>query len=415
MTHQSNRIRSVSVFRYDPSMHDEGHYDWYDVEIEDESLTTILDVLLNIQKEQDPSLSFRYACRVSMCGSCAMVVNGKERLACKTVVGDLKEKETTIRPLNHFPIVKDLVVDMDPFFEKYKEALPYFDPKEDTEEPAVIKPDSKERVDIGLSTECIACGCCVSSCSMVNYHDAYCGPAALNRAFTLLADSRDGLTDQRMSNVLESCYNCRTELNCTDVCPKEISPTRAIKYIQKQACLDAFRKKEKVPENKNLLTEDTIPIETKDSSRRRFLKQMTYGLGAATAVVVGGVLASATVGPALRKAHKQWVRLGNINEFPQDHVSTVNIRFTVQDGFYKNDKTMPVLIKSSKNKITVYSSRCTHLGCTVRWDEGKQLFLCACHGGAFHPDGSVKDGPPPKPLDRYAFKIRDGALFVEVV
>ena len=119
MTHQSNRIRSVSVFRYDPSMHDEGHYDWYDVEIEDESLTTILDVLLNIQKEQDPSLSFRYACRVSMCGSCAMVVNGKERLACKTVVGDLKEKETTIRPLNHFPIVKDLVVDMDPFFEKY--------------------------------------------------------------------------------------------------------------------------------------------------------------------------------------------------------------------------------------------------------------------------------------------------------
>ena len=83
----------------------------------------------------DPSLSFRYACRVSMCGSCAMVINGKERLACKTVVGDLKEKKITIRPLNHFPIIKDLVVDMDPFFEKYKEAMPYFDPKEDTEEP----------------------------------------------------------------------------------------------------------------------------------------------------------------------------------------------------------------------------------------------------------------------------------------
>ena len=410
-----DRVKTVSVFRYDPSIHDEGHYDTFEIQIEDERLTTILDVLLKIQKERDPTLSFRFACRVSMCGSCALVINGKERLACKTVVGDLKEKAITIRPLNHFPIIKDLVVDMDPFFEKYKEAMPYFDPKEDTEEPAVIKPDSKERVDIGLSTECIACGCCVSSCSMVNYHDAYCGPAAINRAFTLLADSRDGLNEQRMSKVLESCYSCRTELNCTDVCPKEISPTRAIKYIQKQACLEPFRKKEKPPKNEALIPNEATLMVGKDSSRRRFLKQMTYGLGAATAVVVGGVLASATVGPALRKSPKQWVRVGNMNDFLQDRVSTVYIQFTVQDGIYKSDKTIPILVKSGINKITVFSSRCTHLGCTVRWDDGKQLFLCACHGGAFNPDGSVKDGPPPKSLDYYAHRITDGSLFVEVV
>ena len=192
-------------------------------------------MLLKIQTEQDPSLAFRYACRVSMCGSCGMVINGRERLACKTVVADLKEKEINLRPLNHFPVVKDLVVDMDPFFEKYKVALPFFDPAARPDEPAVIPPDSRERQDIGLSTECIACGCCVSSCTMVNHHDAYCGPAAVNRAFTLIADSRDGLRQERLAAVLESCYHCRTELNCTEVCPKEISPTRAIKYLQKQA------------------------------------------------------------------------------------------------------------------------------------------------------------------------------------
>ena len=118
MAETKKQLMEVSVFRYDPSIHDEGHFDTFEIQIEDESLTTILDVLLKIQKEQDPSLSFRFACRVSMCGSCAMVINGRERLACKTVVGDLKEGRITIRPLNHFPVVKDLVVDMDPFFEK---------------------------------------------------------------------------------------------------------------------------------------------------------------------------------------------------------------------------------------------------------------------------------------------------------
>ena len=416
MAREYEHTKIVSVFRYDPSIHDEGHYDTFEIQIEDERLTTILDVLLKIQKEQDPSLSFRFACRVSMCGSCAMVINGLERLACKTVVGDLKEGKITIRPLNHFPVVKDLVVDMDPFFEKYKEAMPYFDPAEETEEPAVIKPDSKERRDIGLSTECIACGCCVSSCSMVNYHDAYCGPAAINRAFTLLADSRDGLNEQRMSKVLDSCYNCRTELNCTDVCPKEISPTRAIKYIQKQACIDAFRKRDKTPTREEIRPDAEIPENVEDNTRRRFLKQMTYGLGAATAAVVGCVLASAAVGPALRKTPKQWVHAGEMEDFPLDRVSTANIQYSVRDGFYNSNKTTPIMVyrKPDINQTVVYSSRCTHLGCTVRWDEGKQLFLCACHGGAFNPDGSVKDGPPPSPLDRIAFKIQDGAFFVEV-
>ena len=258
-TRQHDRLhkRVIEIFRYDPIAGGEGRFDRFELDIADETNTTILDVLIRIQKEKDLSLAFRYACRVNMCGSCGMVINGREGLACKTNVADLPEgKEITIRPLNHFPIVKDLVVDMGPFFKKYEASLPFFDPKGDLKEPAVIRPDSKERRDIGLSTECIQCGCCVSSCTMVNYHDSYAGPAALNRAFTLLADSRDSLYDLRMNQVLMSCYHCRTEFNCTEVCPKEISPTRAIKHIQRLAVKDS------IPGGLRGLTEKTVRAAT---------------------------------------------------------------------------------------------------------------------------------------------------------
>ena len=157
-------------------------------------------------------------------------------LACKTNVSDIPAgQDITLRPLNHFPVIKDLVVDMEPFFKKYEEAMPYFEAREAATEPSVIRPDTPERQAIGMSTDCIACGCCVSSCTMCHYHEGYAGPAALNRAFTLLADKRDGLFEERLDAVLASCYNCRTEFNCTEVCPKGISGTRAIKYIQRLA------------------------------------------------------------------------------------------------------------------------------------------------------------------------------------
>ncbi len=410
--------RIVNIFRFDPLQTDGGRYQRFDVRIDDEQLTTVLDILLKIQKEQDPSLAFRYACRVNMCGSCGMVINGRERLACKTVVAELKGKEINIRPLNHFPVVKDLVVDMGPFFEKYKAALPFFEPAVQSDEPAVIAPDSPERRDIGLSTECIACGCCVSSCSMVYNHGDYCGPAAVNRAFTLIADSRDRLRRERLEAVLDSCYHCRTELNCTEVCPKEISPTRAIKYLQKQACLDLFRQKGKKDAAEPPVTHGNPPPSAlPDSDRRRFLKKVTLGLGTAAAAAVGGVLVSAAVGPALRKTASQWVRAGNIADFKSGRISTVQVRYPAADGFYKSEKVAILLIsrQNINGNLVVYNSRCTHLGCTVRWDEKKRLFMCACHGGAFNPDGSVNAGPPPRPLDRYAFKVQDESLFVEVV
>ena len=116
---KQSTTRVVRVFRYDPAIGGEGHFDNYQLDIPAPETTTILDVLLRIQKEQDKSISFRFACRANMCGSCGMVINGREGLACKTNVSHLPEKQNiTIRPLNHFPLIKDLVVDLGPFFEK---------------------------------------------------------------------------------------------------------------------------------------------------------------------------------------------------------------------------------------------------------------------------------------------------------
>src|SRR5690242_17073970 len=128
--------RKVRVFRYDPTVGGDGHFKDFALDIPDETATTMLDVLLRIQREQDSTIAFRFACRVNMCGSCGMVINGREALACKTNVSDIPQgKEITLRPMNHFPVIKDLVVDMDPLFERFERTMAFFEPKEKTTEP----------------------------------------------------------------------------------------------------------------------------------------------------------------------------------------------------------------------------------------------------------------------------------------
>ena len=414
MSQPQASTRTVRVFRYDPEKGGEGHFDTFRLDIPDETTTTILDVLLRIQREQDSSLAFRYACRVNMCGSCGMVINGREGLACKTNVSQLPPgREITIRPLNHFPVIKDLVVDMSPFFKKYEDALPFYEPKMEYQEPAIIRPDSTERQDIGMATECIACGCCVSSCTMCHYHDGYAGPASLNRAFTLLADSRDGLFQPRLSAVLESCYNCRTEFNCTEVCPKGISATRAIKHIQRLAL--KHRKAALGPEAEAASPTPTPLPPRPPMDRRTFLRQAGIGvLGLGAALALAGVVAGSAVGPALRGTPKMWVPAARLDTLAGNAISTVMLRYEVKSGIYTQATAMPLLVSRSGEKIVCFKSSCTHLGCIVRWDELSGRFLCACHGGAFDRDGNVLAGPPPRPLDRYAFKIDADTLLVEV-
>src|SRR5688500_2808147 len=295
--------RNVRVFRYDPTVGGDGGFQDYVLEFPDESAATMLDVLLRIQREQDASVAFRFACRVAMCGSCGMVINGRERLACKTNVADLPAGEDiTLRPMNHFPVIKDLVVDMDPLFSKMRQSLSFFAPKEQSAEPARIPPDAPERDEIRIATDCIACGCCVSSCTMADHHLDFAGPAALARAYSLIADSRDGTLAQRLAAVLPSTQQCRTEMNCTAVCPKGISPTRAIKFIERVGIVRHEEPKKDEPVVETPPAEDPVTVGEK-IDRATFLRHAGVALlGTAAAITLGGVAAVTAVAPEPEKS-----------------------------------------------------------------------------------------------------------------
>ena len=407
--------RAVRVFRYDPSTSGDGDFRTYALDLPNEAAATMLDVLLRIQREQDPTIAFRFACRVAMCGSCGMVINGRERLACKTNVSDMPAGEITLRPMNHFPVIKDLVVDMDPMFRKFRETLSFFDAKDDSPEPALIPPDAPEREHIRVTTDCIQCGCCVSSCTMADHHDDFAGPAALARAYSLLADSRDGTAAQRLAAVLPSTQQCRTEMNCTAVCPKGISPTRAIKFIER---VGIVRREEKPVEPMIA----TVPGEGAGAhvsawqriDRATFLRHAgVAALGVAAAVTVGGVAAISSI-PQAGGASESWIPLAKLADLPAGQITTVMLEYDVKHGIYGQRVKTPVLVSRLGDEIVCYNSTCTHLGCAVRWDGPADQFRCACHGGAFDRVGNVTAGPPPRPMDRYETKVDAGMLLVLV-
>jgi len=197
--------------------------------------TTVLDALVEIQRTQDPTLAFRYACRVGMCGSCAMVVNGKERWACRTLLKTLKSGIVTVRPLYHFPLVRDLVVDMAPLAEQTARVGGAFVPAAGP--PTAARIDAAERRRIDPAIECIGCGMCMSACTMVANDARFPGPAALNRLFTLEEDSRDVGHAGRAAVLLseDALTRCHTQANCTEVCPMGIAPTQSILALRRRA------------------------------------------------------------------------------------------------------------------------------------------------------------------------------------
>jgi fumarate reductase iron-sulfur subunit len=199
---------------------------------------TVLDVVTEIQRERDPTLSYRFACRVGMCGSCAMVVNGRPRWTCRTrvseVIGDAGR--LTLEPLRNFTVVKDLAVEMTQFFNKWKDARGYFEPGAAPESDfAVVPPASTKRKAADAGIECIGCGVCYSACDVVAWDKDYLGPAALNRAWTLVNDVRDRGGDERLDAVSASngCQACHTHMSCTAFCPKTIAPTYSIAGLKR--------------------------------------------------------------------------------------------------------------------------------------------------------------------------------------
>ena len=198
---------------------------------------TVLDVVTYIQRHLDPGLSYRYACRVGMCGSCAMNINGKAGWTCRSHVSRVaKGGKLEIAPLSNLPLIKDLVVDMAEFFDKWARAKGSFKGALTRHDGfARVEPASKQRRAADAGIECIGCAVCYSSCDVVAWRPDYLGPAALNRAWTLANDVRDTGQDERMRAVAgdAGCHSCHTQGSCTERCPKALAPTAGISGLKR--------------------------------------------------------------------------------------------------------------------------------------------------------------------------------------
>ena len=206
---------------------------------------TVLDVVTHIQRRLDPTLAYRFACRVGMCGSCAMTVNGQPRWTCRTHVANVeKNGKLTIAPLAHLPIVRDLVTDMRVFFDKWARARGQFQPtKTRRDDVARVAPSSAARRAIDAAIECIGCGVCYAACDVVAWNPDYLGPAALNRAWTLVKDVRDGAGRERLAAVAgdAGCHACHTHESCSERCPTHLAPTASIAGLKRATALAVLR------------------------------------------------------------------------------------------------------------------------------------------------------------------------------
>ncbi len=200
---------------------------------------TVLDVVTYIQREVDPTLSYRFACRVGVCGSCAMTVNGKARWTCRTHVSRVAENGTlTLNPLRNLPVVKDLVVDMEVFFNKWEKALGSFvGDKTRDEALAAVSPSDPKRKEASAGIECIGCGICYSTCDVVDWNKDYLGPAAMNRSWTLINDERDVARLPRLAAISgdDGCLGCHSQQGCVERCPKALNPTGAIAGLKRES------------------------------------------------------------------------------------------------------------------------------------------------------------------------------------
>jgi fumarate reductase iron-sulfur subunit len=208
---------------------------------------TVLDVVTHIQRHIDPGLSYRYACRVGMCGSCAMTVNGVARWTCRTHVAKVAtDGKLELAPLSNLPVVKDLVVDMAEFFDKWARAKGSFKGAATRGDGfAMVEPESKERRAADAGIECIGCAVCYASCDVVTWRPDFLGPAALNRAWTLVNDVRDVAHIDRVLAVSgdAGCHACHTQGSCTERCPKHLAPTAAIAGLKRLSVMTLRREK----------------------------------------------------------------------------------------------------------------------------------------------------------------------------
>jgi len=226
------RTLKFQIYRYDPDKDEKPYMQDLTVELQDTD-KMLLDALQRIKADVDDSLALRRSCREGVCGSDAMNINGKNGLACTTNLNELAEP-IVLRPLPGLPVIRDLIVDMTQFFKQYHSIKPYLiNSTIPPEKERLQTPAEREELD-GLY-ECILCACCSTSCPSFWWNpDKFVGPAGLLQAYRFIADSRDEATSERLDNLEDPyrLFRCHTIMNCVDVCPKGLNPTRAIGKIK---------------------------------------------------------------------------------------------------------------------------------------------------------------------------------------
>lgn len=238
-TKETPRVKKFAIYRWDPEKPgDKPHLQEYEVDLNNCGMM-VLDALIKIKNEQDPTLTFRRSCREGICGSCSMNINGTNGLACLTKIDENLSKKSKIYPLPHMFIIKDLVPDFTHFYAQYKSIEPYLKRKDEKnikmgEQQFFQSPQDRAKLD-GLY-ECILCGCCSASCPSYWWNsDKYLGPAVLLQSYRWIIDSRDDFAKERLSRYEDefSLFRCHTIMNCATVCPKGLNPGIAIAELKK--------------------------------------------------------------------------------------------------------------------------------------------------------------------------------------
>ncbi|WP_302081244.1 succinate dehydrogenase/fumarate reductase iron-sulfur subunit [Salinibaculum rarum] len=236
---EAEHTRRLKIFRYDPEVEGKEEPRFDDFIVPFHKGMTILDALIYARDHYDSTLTFRHSCRQAVCGSDALFVNGKQRLGCKTQLADL-EDPIRIEPLPHQEVVKDLVVDMQHFYDQMDAVEPYFDADELPDEELTEQHQTPEnREYVKMATRCIWCGACMSSCNIAAGDNEYLGPAAINKAYRFAMDEREGEDrKQERLRIIEQehgVWRCQTQFSCTEVCPKDIPLTEHIQELKRES------------------------------------------------------------------------------------------------------------------------------------------------------------------------------------
>jgi len=232
----------IRILRYDPQKDRHPYFQDFSYRTETQERKSLLEALMDIRNEQDSTLAFRYSCREAICGSCAMVINGKFDLACRREVASLGSSLIIIEPLPNLEIEKDLVVDMEPFWDALRKIEPFIHsrkPHPDKE----YRIEEKEMEKILQFINCILCGCCYAACPVASRDNRYLGPAALAKLYRLVRDPRDQRPFSVLSkvNTETGAWGCDTIFRCNEVCPKEVRPADGIEALRRKLVIEKIK------------------------------------------------------------------------------------------------------------------------------------------------------------------------------